>query len=594
MKHIYKKLVSFLTTLVFGACLNAMAEVDPNFHIYICFGQSNMEGNATVPDAEKVGVSDRFKVLYSANDCSNGDRKLGQWYTATPPLARCFHWNNSGFGPIDYFGRTLVDSLDSKIRIGVIVVAVGGADIQLFEEDGYESYLSSAASWLQNYAAQYGNNCYKRIIDMAKIAQQEGVIKGILVHQGETNNMQQTWPSRLKKIYESMLSDLNLKGSEVPLLVGETRRDGSCSGHNSVIATVPNVIPNSYVISSEGLEGNPNDTFHFTVAGYTEFGKRYAAQMLKLLGNNPVQSAGLSLSTSISAESEPGEVEISVALENENITKVEIYADDNLLSTGTSYTWEDVTEGTHSIYAVGYDNSGKTYTTSKTEISIFAPQTPYNGTPASIPGKIEAEEFDFGGEGNAYHDNDTQNRNGGTRDEGVDMSNTAIGYSQKGEWIEYTVNVEQDGDYVVESRVASGADGSAFTLYLDNNFIIPGEDGTPNGFVEVPNTGDWSTYTTVRTKLNKLTKGTHVLKVEITGDWVDLDYMDFQLEEPSKIETVAADNDVLNGEYAVYDVLGIRMDNVIAADGKLDLPNGMYIIKNLQTNKVSKVLVSNR
>ena len=165
----------------------------------------------------------------------------------------------------------MVEKLDENIRVGVIVVAVGGADIQLFEEDGYQSYINTAADWLKNWAKEYDYNCYKRIIDMAKIAQNDGVIKGILVHQGETNNMQQNWPNRLKAIYENMLSDLNLKGEEVPLLVGETRRDGVCSGHNQVIANVPNVIPNSYVISSEGLE-KTNDEYHFSAQGYRDFG----------------------------------------------------------------------------------------------------------------------------------------------------------------------------------------------------------------------------------------------------------------------------------------------------------------------------------
>ena len=91
-----------------GATFFMKADPDPNFHIYLCFGQSNMEGNASVPNSEKEGVDERFQMLYTADDCSRGDRKKGQWYTAIPPLARCFHDNNIGFGPVDYFGRTLV------------------------------------------------------------------------------------------------------------------------------------------------------------------------------------------------------------------------------------------------------------------------------------------------------------------------------------------------------------------------------------------------------------------------------------------------------------------------------------------------------
>ncbi len=517
-----------LSLCFWGTALLAQAEPDPNFHIYLCWGQSNMEGNASVPSSEKEGVDERFQMIYTADDCSRGDRKKGQWYTAIPPLARCFHNNNIGFGPVDYFGRTLVKELDESIRVGVVVVACGGCDIELFEKDKCENYIRNAADWLQSYAREYGNNPYKRLIDMAKEAQKVGVIKGILVHQGENNSGQTDWPKRLKGVYENMLNDLGLNAEEVPLLVGEVRHSGPCSGHNDIIKNVPSVISTAYVISSDGCEAAP-DQYHFSVAGYKELGKRYAAKMLELLGDNPVQQSNISLSTIINQQSAPGEVEISVKYDSEVIKKVEIYADNKLISSNeATFTWQDIEEGSHSIWAVGYDSNDKEYSTSKKTITILPEQKPFNGSPSKIPGKIEAEEFDFGGEGNAYHDKDEENKKKGSRNEGVDASSTAVGYTETGEWIEYTVEVEEDGEYVVESRVASGNSGSSFTLYIDNTFIIPGDDGTPGGFVSVPNTGDWETFTTVTTKLNKLTKGVHVLKLEITGDYVDIDYLNFK------------------------------------------------------------------
>lgn len=507
-----------------GASFFSQAAPDPNFHIYLCFGQSNMEGAASVPDSMKTNVPERFKLLFSANNCSNG-RQKGKWYTAIPPLAHC----SSGFGPIDYFGRTLVKKLDTKIKVGVVVVAVGGADIKFFESDNAESYVSGEATWFKSLAANYDNNGYKRLVEIAKIAQESGVIKGILVHQGETNNSQTSWPGRLKAVYENLLNDLGLKASEVPLLVGEVRYTGPCSGHNNIIKTVPSVISTAHVISAQGCEAS-SDQYHFSVNGYKTLGTRYAEKMLELLGDNPVAQVDISTAAIVNKESEPGEVEIMVSKQNNDIKKVEIYADDKLVATDiNSFVWKNVAEGTHSIYAVGYDSNNKKYTSAVVSAKIMPEQKPYNGSPAKIPGKIEAEEFDFGGEGNAYHDLDEQNRNEGTlRDESVDMSNTAIGYTQTGEWLEYTVEVEEDGDYIVESRVASGNSTSQFTLYMDNQFIIPGADGTPGGFIDVPNTGDWKTFTTVTTKLNKLTQGTHVLKIEITGDYVDIDYLNFK------------------------------------------------------------------
>ena len=90
---------------------------DRNFYIFICFGQSNMEGNAKIEAQDTVGVDARFRVL-QAVDCSDKGRIKGNWYTALPPLARC----KTGLTPADYFGRTLVANLPKKIKIGIINV----------------------------------------------------------------------------------------------------------------------------------------------------------------------------------------------------------------------------------------------------------------------------------------------------------------------------------------------------------------------------------------------------------------------------------------------------------------------------------------
>ena len=319
------------TLCFFGMTALAQADPDPNFHIYICFGQSNMEGNASVPSSEMQGVSERFQRIYTADDCSTCGKKKGQWYTAVPPLARCFHGNGIGYGPVDNFGRTLVENLDPEIRVGVVVVACGGCDIELFEKNRCVSYINSAADWLKNYARDYGGNPYERMIEMAKLAKEVGVIKGILIHQGENNSGQTDWPDRLKGVYGTILSDVGLKAEEVPLLVGEVRHSGPCSGHNQIIANVPNVIPTAYVISSDGCE-SAGDQYHFSVKGYKELGKRYAEKMLELLGDNPVQSVDLSVSTMLLNESEPGKVQIVVNKENEDITKVDIYADNEIIA----------------------------------------------------------------------------------------------------------------------------------------------------------------------------------------------------------------------------------------------------------------------
>jgi hypothetical protein len=121
---------------------------------------------------------------------------------------------------------------------------------------------------------------------MAKAAQRDGVIKGILLHQGESNPNDHGWPSKVKGIYENLLKDLNLKAADVPLLAGETvnaDQQGKCAGFNTFMAELPKTLPNSYVISSAGCTCNP-DRMHFNSAGSREFGKRYGEKMLSLLG----------------------------------------------------------------------------------------------------------------------------------------------------------------------------------------------------------------------------------------------------------------------------------------------------------------------
>lgn len=251
---------------------------DKNFHIYLCFGQSNMEGNARIEPQDLQGISSRFKMM-AAVDYGNTGRKMGRWYVAVPPLCREY----TGLTPSDYFGRTMVENTPDDVTIGVINVSIGGCSIDLFDEDKAAAYIAKSPDWLQNFCKAYDNHPYQRLITLAKEAQKVGVIKGILLHQGCTDNGQRDWPQRVRLVYERMLKDLGLEAEECPLLVGELlsqQDNGCCSLHNSVIATMPLVIPTSYVVPSLGCPGN-FDKLHFTAAGYREIGRRYAQVMLK-------------------------------------------------------------------------------------------------------------------------------------------------------------------------------------------------------------------------------------------------------------------------------------------------------------------------
>ncbi len=257
---------------------------NPNFHIYLCFGQSNMEGQGTI-EAQDRTVNSRFKVM-EAVSCSNLGRTKGKWYTAVPPLCRCW----SRLSPADYFGRTMIENLPASISVGVVNVSVAGCKIELYDKVNYQKYTSTITEdWLKNIIAEYNGNPYAHFVEVAKLAQKDGVIKGILLHQGESNTGDSQWPAKVKAIYNNLITDLGMNPDSVPLLAGEVvhaDQGGLCASMNTIIGRLPQTLPNSYVISSSKCTDDV-DNIHFNSAGYRELGKRYARKMLSLMGIVP-------------------------------------------------------------------------------------------------------------------------------------------------------------------------------------------------------------------------------------------------------------------------------------------------------------------
>ena len=240
-----------------------------------------MEGFPGIEEQDKGPVDERFQVL-AAVDFPKLGRTNGNWYPAVPPLCR----PSTGLCPADYFGRTIVSNVPANIRVGVVNVSVAGCKIELFDKDNFQSYAAKAPSWMTNIIKAYGGNPYARLVEMGKLAQKAGVIKGILLHQGESNTNDKEWPNKVKGVYDNLLKDLNLKAEEVPLLAGEVvnaDQKGVCASMNTIIDDLPKTIPNSYAISSKGCPSR-EDHLHFNAAGYRELGKRYAERMLSLMG----------------------------------------------------------------------------------------------------------------------------------------------------------------------------------------------------------------------------------------------------------------------------------------------------------------------
>jgi hypothetical protein len=311
---------------------------DPNFHIYLCFGQSNMEGQGEIREQDKT-VDSRFKVM-QALDCPDLGTK-GKWRVAVPPLCQC----SSGLTPVDYFGRTMIATLPKKVKVGVINVAIGGCDIRLFDKNLYKEFDDTyTESWFVDKIKAYKGNPYEYLIDLAKLAQKDGIIKGILLHQGETNTGDTLWPSYVKTIYDNIITDLSLNPDSVPLLAGEVVHEdqqGVCASMNPIIAILPDVLPNSYVISSRGCKAK-EDNVHFNSEGYQKLGIRYAKKMLSLMGDVAV----ISESEIISEKQKLSNLLQSVKGEGILFGHQDTYA--------YGYTWKDV-EGNSDVKRVTGD-----------------------------------------------------------------------------------------------------------------------------------------------------------------------------------------------------------------------------------------------
>jgi hypothetical protein len=282
MKNLLKSLLLIIMLFSVSGVTAKNKKPDSKFFIYLCIGQSNMEAGARPEEQDKGEVDKRFQML-AAVDMPKLNRTMGNWYLAMPPLNR----GENNMGPVDFFGRTMVASLPSKYRVGVINVSVAGAKIELWGKDTYKVYLDSAATWMQNICKQYNGNPYQRLVDMARIAQKDGVIKGILIHQGESNSTDKEWCIKVKSFYDNLMTDLNLDPKKVPLIAGELKsaeENGQCASFNTeILPNLPNVLPNSYIVSSKGCKG-VKDGFHFSTEGFRLLGKRYAIKMLEIQG----------------------------------------------------------------------------------------------------------------------------------------------------------------------------------------------------------------------------------------------------------------------------------------------------------------------
>lgn len=218
--------------------------------------------------------------------------------------------------------------------------------------------------------------------------------------------------------------------------------------------------------------------------------------------------------------------------------------------------------------------------------AVPVPQTPYSGAIA-IPGRLQAENYDLGGEGVAYSDSDPDNQGATYRQDGVDLGGDAtsqeyvVGWTAAGEWLEYTIHVAVSGILSFAASVTSNADGAQFHLEID------GADVT--GAVSVPNTGGWSAYTTVTGNTTAVVPaGQHILRLSFDASSFNVDWIEFTSGTTS-VRTAGSAWLAGPVTYTVYALTG-NVVKQFQTDGALGLqaawdyqragfPVGKYLVK---------------
>ena len=494
----------------------AFAAPNPNFHIYIAYGQSNMAGNGDiVPAEDQEKYSEKFLMLasHSANakersGTTTQSIKMGEWYPAIPPMFHAFE----KLSPADYFGRAMVDSLPG-VTVGIIPVAIGAVSIRAFDKDQYQAYFANDGKDIVNWGwtKDYDNNPPGRILELAKKAKEVGVIKGFIFHQGESDGTDANWRKTVYKTYKDIIDALELDENEVPFVAGELMNDptgnsgkGSCCySKNGGIAELKNNFKKFGLASSKDLQGNGKDPYHFNRESVIELGRRYCSEMLKLIDKTI----------------------------DPNASPV------NLVDPSQSTVPDELPEE-------------------------YGPYT----DPIAIPGKIEAENYNKGGAEVAYHDLNKGNEGGKFRKDDVDIyqpnMGLAVGYAQKGEWLKYTVNVAADGDYAITANVAGDNGTGGFVLYMDDQCISDTIINDGKGF---------DSYALVNGGEASLKAGEHELKIEITSDWIDIDYVEFTAKNALDSEKTAILNQSLRlnineeaSSFNVFDIRGRKMASLKA------------------------------
>jgi GH35 family endo-1,4-beta-xylanase len=279
---------------------------------------------------------------------------------------------------------------------------------------------------------------------------------------------------------------------------------------------------------------------------------------------NPA-TVGVSTKISIEASSDNGIASVKLYQNNGVLLK-------NITTAPYEYSIKPSSKGTLSYKVIAIDSVGNESEEKTISIKVNPKRTAYKTV--SLPGTIQAENFDKGGADFTFHDSDTEDEgNVGYRsdNEGVDIvtgnGGHAIGYTANGEWLEYTVNVKTPGEYSFTATVSSGSDNSGFSISL-----VDGSKVTTLANVKVPKdaNGSWENYTTVKGKLSKhLDVGKQIIRITITGAYCNIDKIQFTNTLDTDVEMIIDTDSQVSESYNLY---GIKVDSnykgVVVKDGE--------------------------
>lgn len=253
-----KGIVFILVILLSNGCIlrkDTDESKNKNFHLYVLAGQSNMAGRGKTDSLSKI---ENPNILMLTED--------GRWVPAIDPV----HFDKpvAGVGPgISFSQSMLAASKNKRIKIGLIPCAVGGTSINAWQKGALDKFTKTYP--------------YDDAIKRVRTAAKYGTVKGIIWHQGESDNSKEKSIGYIDKLYIVISNFREDIGEDIPFVAGEIGHFKKVNLINTMIKNLPSKISNSEVVSAEGL-WHIGDGTHFNAESARILGIRYAEAMQRL------------------------------------------------------------------------------------------------------------------------------------------------------------------------------------------------------------------------------------------------------------------------------------------------------------------------